>query len=151
MAPPRKIPKAAPKPLKDPGPKPDRGGVAHVATPERRAAVSAATATFMTQELIAQQMGITVKTLRKHYRIELDTALQRANATVVGRLYEMTKKSAVACFFWLQNRDSKNWKNVNRLDVKAEAPPGGSFATMVLMSVGKMPPEETAPKPEDDE
>lgn len=111
----------------------------HRPTQETRAAVASAAATFLTQDLIALQLGIDVKTLRRHYRLELDTATERANATVVSRLFGHTSKSPVACFYWLQNRDQERWKHTGQLNHKHEAV--GSLADLVLASYGKKPEE----------
>lgn len=105
-----------------------------VPTQEQRAAVAAMTATFCSHKLIATQLAIDEKTLRKHFAVELDTAVDRATATVVGRLYEHTKKYPLACFFWLQNRDAENWQDKRNLNLKHEA--GGSFADIVARSFG---------------
>lgn len=35
---------------------------------------------------------------------------------VENRLYALTKKSAVACFFWLCNRRGDRWKNIQKLE-----------------------------------
>ncbi len=107
----------------------------HFPTPETRAAVAAGAATFLSHDLIALQLGISKPTLERNYRIELDTAVERANATVVSRLHGHTTKHPVACFFWLQNRDSDRWKHANVLRHQHDA--GGklaSLADLVLQS-----------------
>lgn len=54
------------------------------------------------QEDIAKVLGITAKTLRKHYREELDVGAIKANAAVGGTLYRMaTSGEHPACtIFW---------------------------------------------------
>lgn len=89
----------------------------HAPTPEKRAAVAAMAATFISHELMAVQLGISARSLRRHYRIEIDTAMERATATVVSRLHEQTKKHPVAAFFWLTNRDPTRWKNASKVEV----------------------------------
>jgi hypothetical protein len=57
------------------------------------------------QILIAQVLGIDVKTLRKHYRDELDLALVKANATIGGSLFNKAKGGDTAAqIFWLKTR-----------------------------------------------
>jgi hypothetical protein len=58
---------------------------------------------------IATVVGISPKTLRKYYRVELDTGHLQANAKVAQALYNKalskTDKSAVtAQIFWLKTR-----------------------------------------------
>lgn len=59
------------------------------------------------QEEIAKRIGIrSPKTLRKHYREELDRGSLDANCKVVQTLFRMATsgKDARATMFWLQNR-----------------------------------------------
>ena len=57
------------------------------------------------QEDISKVVGIDLKTLRKHYREELDTAETKANTKVAGMLFKncMEGKEA-SIFFWLKTR-----------------------------------------------
>ncbi len=77
----------------------------HRATKERRETVGAMSAYGIPQKEIANCLEIDVKTLRKHYREELDTAQAKANAAVAGKLY---KKAMGGCtrsmIFWLKTR-----------------------------------------------
>ena len=57
------------------------------------------------QEVIADVLGIDPKTLRKHYREELDQALAKANATIGGTLFNKAKSGDTsAMIFWLKTR-----------------------------------------------
>ena len=57
------------------------------------------------QEIIAKVLNIDSKTLRKHYRHELDVALSKANAQVGGALYnKAVKGDTAAAIFWLKTR-----------------------------------------------
>ncbi|MGB1297270.1 MAG: hypothetical protein ACPG8A_03295, partial [Psychrobium sp.] len=50
-------------------------------------------------------LNIDAKTLRKHYRDELDFALSKANATIGGSLYNKAKNGdTTAQIFWLKTR-----------------------------------------------
>ena len=49
---------------------------------------------------IARVVGVTGKTLRKHYRAELDTGHIEANAEVVGSLIQNAKDGNVTAQIW---------------------------------------------------
>src|SRR3954453_10043280 len=57
---------------------------------------------------IAVVIGIAPKTLRKHFRDELDTGHIKANAKVVGNLYRIAtgsgREAVTAAIFWLKVR-----------------------------------------------
>ena len=54
---------------------------------------------------IARVVGVDPKTLRKHYRDELDLGETKANAQVAGYLYNAAKSGNVtAQIFWLKTR-----------------------------------------------
>ena len=58
-----------------------------------------------TQEIIADILNIDSKTLRKHYRKELDQSLAIANATIGGSLFNKAKGGDTAAqIFWLKTR-----------------------------------------------
>ena len=57
------------------------------------------------QEVIADVLDIDPKTLRKHYRKELDQALAQANATIGGKLFRKAADGDTsAMIFWLKTR-----------------------------------------------
>ncbi len=57
------------------------------------------------QAIIAKLLKITPKTLRKHYRQELDFGLVEANAEVCGLLLNKCRKEdTAAILFWLKTR-----------------------------------------------
>lgn len=57
---------------------------------------------------IAAVVDIAPKTLRKHFRIELDTGHIKANAKVAGNLYRIAtgsgREAVTAAIFWLKTR-----------------------------------------------
>ena len=61
---------------------------------------------------IAGMLGIDAKTLRKHYRSELDHGHTKANAKVAENLFRKAtgegRESVTAAIFWLKAR--ANWK-----------------------------------------
>ena len=57
------------------------------------------------QAVIADVLDMDVKTLRKHYRRELDLATHQANAQVGGALFnKAVKGDTAAAIFWLKTR-----------------------------------------------
>jgi hypothetical protein len=80
-------------------------------TQEQRMMVKQYAALGVPQEHIARKVGIrSPKTLRLHYREELDLGQVEANATIAGALYKKAKDGHVdAQKFWLKNR--AGWKD----------------------------------------
>ena len=61
------------------------------------------------QDVIADIIGIDDKTLRKHYREELDQSAAQANAVVGGALFNKAKAGDTAAqIFWMKTR--AGWK-----------------------------------------
>ena len=57
------------------------------------------------QDVIADVLGIDPKTLRKHYRKELDQAMAKANAKIGGALYNKALGGDTsALIFWAKTR-----------------------------------------------
>jgi hypothetical protein len=69
---------------------------------------------------IARVLGIDAKTLRKHYREELDTGQVKASARVAESLYRRAtsegSQSVTAAIFWLKTR--ANWKEASVHEVR---------------------------------
>lgn len=77
----------------------------HTPTKATRDTVSLHALVGTPQETIAGVLGIDAKTLRKHYREELDLALAKANATIGGSLFNKAKSGdTTAMMFWLKTR-----------------------------------------------
>jgi predicted secreted protein len=78
-------------------------------TEQDRKTVRAMTAYGITQEQLITVLGITSKTLRKHFRRELNTAAIEANAQVAGSLFQKARAGdTIAQIFWLKVR--AGWK-----------------------------------------
>jgi hypothetical protein len=75
---------------------------------EGRKMVEAMASVGVPQDEICVVLGIDAKTLRKHFREELDSAMIKANAKVAANLYrQATKddfKAAPAAMFWAKTR-----------------------------------------------
>lgn len=77
-------------------------------TEKDRAAVQTMAAYGIPQSDIAAVVGCDEKTLRKHFRQELDTAATQANARVAAALFKKATSDApssvAAAIFWLKSR-----------------------------------------------
>lgn len=82
-------------------------GKQHVPTAKDRKMVEAMAA-VVTQEEIAVVMDIDTKTLRRHYRAELDRALVIANSKVGLNLFKIAtgkgREAVTAAIFWMKTR-----------------------------------------------
>jgi hypothetical protein len=75
----------------------------HDATPERKKYVEALAAYGVPQDMIASLVGIDPKTLRLHYRDQLDHGKWRANAKVAEGLFNQCVKPSTAPEDWKPN------------------------------------------------
>src|SRR6266478_5843291 len=81
------------------------GRRAHRPDPSQRRQVEAMAAYGISEDNISRVIGIDPKTLRKHYRDELDLGETKANAQVAGFLFNAAKSGNVtAQIFWLKTR-----------------------------------------------
>lgn len=86
-----------------------RGRPAHEPTARSRTIVRTMAGMGAPQEGIAQKVGISVDTLDKYYRLELDAGTVEANAAMAGALYKTGISGNVAAqIFWLKTR--AGWK-----------------------------------------
>ena len=77
----------------------------HEPTEAMRKTVSLHATVGSRQEPIAEVLGISVDTLQRHYRSELDTSREKANASVGGALYNKAMGGdTTAMIFWLKTR-----------------------------------------------
>lgn len=87
------------------------GRRAHRPDPSQRRQVEALAAYGIPEPDIGRVVGIDPKTLRKHYREELDLGETKANAQVAGFLFNSAKNGNVtAQIFWLKTR--AKWREV---------------------------------------
>jgi hypothetical protein len=81
------------------------GRRAHKPDPAQRRQVEAMAAYGIPEADIARVVGVDPKTLRKHYRDELDMGETKANAQVAGFLFNSARTGNVtAQIFWLKTR-----------------------------------------------
>jgi hypothetical protein len=106
----------------------------HKPSDEQRRTVRAMSAYGITQADIANIIKIDLKTLRLHYRVELDTATAEANSAVAQSLYNMAVRgdNVTAAIFWLKTR--ARWSEARPDPVDAE-----DKGTLVINIVGGLP------------
>lgn len=95
----------------------------HIVTDETKNTVTLLTAFGIRQEQIAIYLNISDRTLRKHYRRELDTGLITANMKVASSLFKnaIDNESVAAQIFWLKTR--AGWKETVEEDKDKEVAP----------------------------
>jgi hypothetical protein len=87
----------------------------HIPTKTSRRMVTGYARVGTTQETIAAVLGIDVKTLRKHYREELDFAAHNAIEQIGGALYNKALSGDTgAMIFWLKTR--AGWKETSKIE-----------------------------------
>ena len=87
------------------------GRPAHEPDPAHRRQVEAMAAYGIPESDISRVVGVDPKTLRKHYREELDLGETKANAQIAGFLFNSARNGNVtAQIFWLKTR--ARWKEV---------------------------------------
>jgi hypothetical protein len=96
---------------------------AHKPDPVTRRQVEAMAAYGVPEADVARVLGIDPKTLRKHYREELDTGSIKANSRIAESLYKKATgegpQSVTACIFWLKTR--ARWKEISVTEVNVAA------------------------------
>lgn len=122
-------------------------GKRHNPTDETRKAVKSETAMGVSQEVVAQGIGISVDTLAKYYRDELDTASERACSAVAGYLYttatgknpQATASDAVrAGMFWMKTR--AGWRET--MVQEHSGPNGGPIQTITGIQYEVLEPSD---------
>jgi hypothetical protein len=93
----------------------DMGNPAHKPTDADRAKVKALSAYGIPQEQIARVFDIDSKTLRLHYRDELDLGVIEANAQVAKTLFQQGTRdgNTAALIWWTKSR--MGWKEKQEL------------------------------------
>ena len=91
-----------------------------------RATVEAMAAAGINQATIARCIGnegIDEKTLRKHFRRELDTSADKSNALVATQVFKAAQRGeAWACCFWLKCR--AGWRERSVMEVEKKQSQG---------------------------
>jgi hypothetical protein len=91
----------------------------HEPTTEQRQQATLLSGYGIPQEQIATMLRLDAKTLRKHYRHELDLGVVQANAAVAESLFRMAVKDKIpsAAIFWMKAR--AGWREHQDLTVNS--------------------------------
>jgi hypothetical protein len=115
---------------------------AHQPDPQTRRQVEAMAGYGVPETDIAGVVGIDPKTLRKHYRSELDHGHVKANAKVAENLYRKAtgegREAVIAAIFWLKTR--AGWKETQVQELKGS----GDGVVRIERVIIEPPPREPA-------
>ena len=102
------------------------GRPAHRPDDSQRRQVEALAGYGIPEADIAGVVGVDAKTLRKHYRNELDHGHTKANARVAENLYRKAtgdgREAVIAAIFWLKTRAQWKETSVRELSGKDDGP-----------------------------
>ena len=93
----------------------------HKPTEQNRKKVISYARLGITHEEIARVLQIDAKTLRLHYRDELDTAHTIANAAIGGELYRKAMDGDTTCLIWW-TKARMRWSEKRETDTEAPDP-----------------------------
>lgn len=92
---------------------------AHKPTAESRNMVQLLTGMGGTAEDVGRVLGVTARTIHRHYRTELDRGVAVANMNVAQSLYRKAMgngpQSVAACIFWMKTRGL--WRETDRREI----------------------------------
>jgi hypothetical protein len=93
----------------------------------------------MCQIIVGKNDPIDEKTLRKHFKVELESGAALANAKVAQSLFKKaTGGNVTAQLFWLKTR--AGWKETQNLEVTGKN--GGAIETTQKVNVADMTPAQ---------
>ena len=111
---------------------------AHKPEPVTRRQVEAMAGYGVPEADIARVIGVDPKTLRKHYREELDTGHVKANAKVAENLFRKAtgegREAVIAAIFWMKTR--AGWKETS---VQEHSGNGGQVVFKTIYAERRQP------------
>jgi hypothetical protein len=123
------------------------GRPSHKPDPALRRQVEAMAGYGVAEADIGRVIGIDPKTLRKHYRDELDLGHVKANAKVAENLFRKAtgegRESVTAAIFWLKTR--ARWKETSAIE--HGGPEGDPFVIVTGVPRGDDARELSYPEP----
>jgi hypothetical protein len=107
-------------------PDPGQPGIAHKPTRASRRLIKRMVSAGLTQTSIASITGLSVDSLAKHYRHELDTGLDESIALMERSLYRRgLQGDTTAALFWLKARAGWRDRDAMNVQVAQVLPAGG--------------------------
>jgi hypothetical protein len=94
--------------------------MSHQPTEENRRLIRTLAGIGVPIKMVANQIGIDEKTLRKYYDDDIDIGQAKATSQIAKRLYDIamseSKESLTACIFWLKCR--AKWSTLDGPEVQ---------------------------------
>jgi transposase-like protein len=94
--------------------------MSHQPTEENRRLIRTLAGIGVPIKMVANQIGIDEKTLRKYYDDDIDVGQAKATSQIAKRLYDIamseSKESLTACIFWLKCR--AKWSTLDGPEVQ---------------------------------
>lgn len=122
----------------------------HQPDPFHRRQVEAMSGFGVPEADIAGIIGIDPKTLRKHYRLELDQGHTKANMKVAENLFRKAtgegREAVIAAIFWLKTR--AGWKETSQTEISG--PGGQSLEPITKIERIILTPMLAEPRPVED-
>lgn len=91
-----------------------KGNPKFVATDEQRKQAEMLAGFGLPQEQIASLLKVSVDTLDRHFRKELDDGIAKANGKVAQFLFQQATKNLTAAIFWAKTR--MRWRETERVE-----------------------------------
>lgn len=112
----------------------------YVPSDEQRRTVRAMAAFGVPQDAIAAHCSLDPKTLRKHFRMELDRGTVEANVKVAQSLFTMATagNNVAAAIFWMKAR--AGWREKNELEITGKSARAMSPQSITVQFVDKPAP-----------
>ena len=111
-----------------------RGPKSYEPTDKEKNQVRLMAAMGIPQKNIAKIIGLSDESLRKHFRDDLDTGMDRANLAVGSNLFNIATSSKAgnvsAAIFWLKTR--ARWSDTTKMELTG--PDGGPIKTEVNLA-----------------
>ena len=106
------------------------------------------------QDAIAAHFQLAPKTLRKHFRRELDRAMVEANVKVAQSLFNMATSgnNVAAAIFWMKSR--AGWREKNSLEITGKdgtPPPPTKFTVQFVSPDGRVSDRPLSDQPPTDD
>jgi hypothetical protein len=121
----------------------------HKPTPVVQRQVEAMAGYGVPEAEIAGVIGIDPKTLRKHYRDQLDHGHTKANVRVAENLYRKAtgegREAVIAAIFWLKTR--AGWRETTNHEISGRDDRPITVIRRIIVSPNERLPDDPTPQP----